>query len=114
MSTEQNRSQASQQYFKLRKELNRANKTKNLKTELEFIIRETEDKEFIIIKSTAAEHGIQLAFRFKNEPLWSFYENYIYEDFCKYMFFKIIRLNRKEEININATLTSWLLRLWIS
>ncbi len=113
MSVEQNKTQTSQQYFEIRNELNRANRIKNLKTELEFEMREGDDEYFIIIKSTGAEHGLRLAFRKKNAALWLRYENELYPDFYKYMFLKISRLNPNNKININDTLTSWLLRLWI-
>lgn len=113
MSAEQNRTQASQQYFEIRNELNRSNRTKNLKTELEFELREDVEEYFIIIKSTGAENGLRLAFRRKNETLWLQHENEIYTDFYKYMFLKISRTSVNNEININHTLTDWLLRLWM-
>ncbi len=107
------RTQTSQQYFELRTELNRANRTKNLKTELEFEIRENEDEHFIVIKSTGAVHGLRLANRYKTAEQWIMFENAIYADFYKYMFLKIRQLNLADESNINITLTNWLLRLWM-
>lgn len=83
MSTEQNNTQTSQQYFEIRNELNRA------------------------------KHGLRLATRYKTAERWIIFENEIYEDFYKYMFLKIRQLNPIDETNINITLTSWLLRLWV-
>lgn len=113
MSAETVRNQASQQYFELRNELNRANKTKNQKTELEFVIRENDDEHFIVIKSTGAKHGLRLSFRYKKEPFWTPFENETYEVFYKYMFLKISILTSNDDLNINLTLTNWLIRLWM-
>lgn len=93
--------------------LNRANKIKNQATELEFVLRLNEDEDFIIIKSSEAEPGLRLAYRFRNETIWSPFENEIYEDFYKYMFLRISRLSRSDEAIINITLTNWLLGLWM-
>ncbi len=109
------RNEASRQYFELRNELNRANRTKNQKTELEFELREDAEEHFVIIKSTLAEHGLRIAYKRKSTmDRWILFENENYRDFFKYMFLKISKLNYYEEININTTLTSWLLGLWVS
>lgn len=114
MSTESIRTAASQQYFEIRNELNRGNKTKNLKTELEFEIRQNSDEYYIIIKSSGAEHGLRLAYkRKKTVNRWLPLDNELYKDFYNYMFLKINNLNQNDVLNINDTLTSWLLRLWI-
>lgn len=112
MSPNQNRSQASQQYFEIRNELNRANKSKNLKTELEFVLRENEDEYFIIIRSTSAEYGLRLAYKNKIGGQWMLFEHERFRIFFKYMFMQIYKLNH-DEPNLNNKLTGWLLRLWV-
>ena len=79
MSAETVRNQASQQYFELRNELNRANKTKNQKTELEFMLCQDEEEYFVIIRSTGAEHGLRLAYMLKvANQRWILFENEMY------------------------------------
>ena len=114
MSAETVRNQASQQYFELRNELNRANKTKNQKTELEFVLCQDEEEYYIIIKSTGAKHGLRIAGRFKHEVFWHLFENEQFMDFYKYMFLKICRLIPGDDNNLNEILASWLLSLWMS
>ena len=114
MSAETVRNQASRQYFELRNELNRANKTKNQKTEIEFVIHDNQEEYFIIIKSTGAEHGLRMAGRFKHEIFWHSFENERFTDFYKYMFLKICRLLPGDDKNLDEILASWLLRLWMS
>lgn len=114
MSREQNRAIASQQYFELRNELNLSNKTKNLKTDLEFEIRDNKDQQFIIIKSTGAEHGLRVATYQKREKRWFLFNDERYSEFYKYLYIKIQNLNETDFNNINTQLTSWLYRLWMS
>lgn len=115
MSTEHIRIKASKQYFELRNELNRSNKSKNQKTDLEFLIRQNEDEDFIVIKSTEAMHGLRIVFRLKNATgRWFLSDNETYQDFYKYMFIKISQLNQTDELSINNILRTWLFQLWIS
>jgi len=115
MNSESTRTQASQQYFELRNKLNQANRTKNLKTELEFVLRENDEEYFIILKSTGAEHGLRIAFKTKmTSARWFLVENEIYNDFLKYMYLKISCLNPNDELSLNQVLAGWLLRLWMS
>lgn len=115
MSTEHIRIKASKQYFEFRNELNRANKSKNQKTDLEFLIRQNENEDFIVIKSTEAMHGLRIAFRLKNATgRWFLSDNETYQDFYKYMFIKISQLHQANELNINDILRTWLFQLWIS
>ena len=82
MSAETVRIQVSQQYFELRNELNRANKTKNKKTELEFVLCDDEEEYYIIIKSTGAEHGLRVAYMHKVAMhRWILFENEMYSAF---------------------------------
>lgn len=113
MSTEPDKTAVHLQYFEIRNSLNRANRIKNLKTELEFEIRKNEEEYFIIIKSTGAQSGFRIAVRYKDSKLWTLSKNEIYEDFYKYMYLKIRTLNPDNDININSILTDWLSRLWI-
>lgn len=93
--------------------MNCANKIKNLVTELEFELRENDEEYFIIIRSSGAQHGLRLAFSYKDQHQWTLFENEIYTDFYKYMFKKIITLDIQNKQCINTVLTDWLLRLWI-
>ena len=113
MNSESTRNQTSQQYFELRNELNRANRTENLKSELEFEIRESEGEYFIIIKSTGAEHGLRLATYKKLRKRWDLFDNEKYSDLYKYLFLKIKLLNTTDFEKVNAQLTSWILGLWV-
>lgn len=113
MNSELNRMAASQQYFELRIALNRANRIKNLKTELEFEIRENEEEYFVIIKSTAAEHGFRIATYKKEKNEWTLFDNENYADFFKYMYEKIFLLTPSSADNFSTDLASWLSRLWI-
>lgn len=114
MRTEINRTQVSQQYFEIRNELNRSNRIENMKTELEFEIRENEVEWFIIIKSTGAKHGIRLATYKKIRNRWVLFHNEKYNEFYKYLFLKIKLLSADDYKKINSLLTSWLQRLWMS
>lgn len=115
MSAETVRSHASQQYFELRNELNRANKTKNQKTALEFLLCQNEEEYFIIIRSTGAEHGLRIAYMHKVAlHRWILFENEMYIAFFKYMFLEVSRLSLEDKKNINIKLTNWLVRLWMS
>lgn len=93
MNSESNRTPSSQQYFEIRNELNRANRTKNLKTELEFEMRESADEHFIVIKSTGAEHGLRIAIYLKLEKRWFLFNDERYTEFFKYLYIKIQDLN---------------------
>lgn len=114
MNSELNRTEASKQYFELRNGLNHANRIKNLKTELEFELRKNEEEHFIIIKSTAAEHGLRLAFRRNDQKYWVLFQNDTYSDFYKYMYHKIIKIEFSDAHKINTILTDWLIRLWVT
>lgn len=114
MPSETNKAQASKQYFELGNELNQANKSKNLKTKLQFEIRENKSEYFIIIKSTGATNGLRIAYKYKIAMnRWIIFENEIYADFHKYMFIKIRQLTPADEVDINIILTNWLLGLWV-
>lgn len=114
MNSELNRIEASKQYFELRNALNRANRIKNLKTELEFELRENDEEYFIIIKSTESRHGLRMASFDKEKNDWVVFDNEKYTEFFKYMFKKIFTLKISEQNNLNKELTGWLARLWVS
>jgi hypothetical protein len=113
MNSETTHTQAKQQYFELRIALNKSNKVKDLKSELEFELRENNEEFFIIIRSSQAEHGLRIARYVKNHSGWMIYKNHIYQEFYNYMFKKIFLLKPVNNLNINNELTGWLLRLWI-
>lgn len=113
MYSELNRAVATRQYFEIRNALNRANRIRNLKTELEFVLRENSDGHFIIVKSSGAENGFLVALRNADSKFWVLSKNEIYEDFYKYMFLKIRTLNLLDDIKINLILTNWLSGLWV-
>lgn len=113
MTSDTNRIEVTKQYFELRNSLNRANRIKNISTELEFELRENDEEHFIIIKSTGAEYGLRLALRSKNYDFWTMHKNEIYEDFYKYIFLKIQTLKSDNDFDINFILTNWLARLWV-
>ncbi len=113
MSSELNRTETSRQYFALRNELNRANRVKNLQTELKFEIRGNDEECFIIVKSTGAENGLRVASRDSNNTFWVISENEIYENFYKYMFLRIRTLKPDDDLNINSILANWLIGLWV-
>lgn len=115
MSAETVRNQASQQYFELRNELNRANKSKNQKTELEFVLCQNEEEYFIIIRSTGAKHGLRMAYIHKVAlHRWILFENEKYNAFYKFMFSKISTLSLEDDKDTNTILTNWLVGLWMS
>lgn len=113
MSLEPNHTSVRQQYFELRRLLNHSNKQRDLQTELEFELRESELEFFIIIKSTGATHGLRLAQKAKGGPYWALTSSERFEDFFKYMFLRIFNLSESEP-NLNNELAGWLTRLWVS
>lgn len=108
-----NRIEVSKEYFEIRNKLNSSNRIKNLKTELEFELRENVDEYYIIIKSSSADHGLRLASleKVRNDPIISYNENYA--AFFKYMFKKIFTLKIQDRNSFNDELTRWLSRLWV-
>ena len=107
-----NRQQLAHQYFEIRIALNKANGSKNDKTDLEFELRSNGVEEFVIIKSSGAHHGLRVATKTsKLNSQWITIEHPQFNELFIYLLIKIKVMKNFDQLN--GELTVWLFRLWM-